>query len=409
MSHSRHDPKRGWDAGMRDNDFVSIVVFKQNEESPISLTQASPVQFVGVEEMRNAFASHQVSYTEPKGVEEGSEIRVVWPSGAAKLPSVVEAVETGWVKLRSIPERKPQSVKLSRKTGRITLLPQVVVGDTVETNQIVASVVPVRTAIPCPPPVSEDYFIDKLSSVSLSERYGAAKSLRYRGYTFAKLALESRMNDSDEDIYVQLEAAAALAAYDDEKGWEFIETKLRSSDITVPLETQLETIIVASEISKPRSEQLLLEILGNPDRNDELRAGAAWALGQFATTASATALAHTFNSSPLEIKTEAARSLLRIAEPQIPYLLELLEHGAPTQRDGLSWVLARTGSFNPADMITEADDDLRRWLSYIVGYGKDQFTREDIDAICKKDPEVYFAASVLWQIVASWIYDLREY
>ena len=46
MSHSLNDPKRAWDAGMRDDDLVSIVVFEQNDDSPINLQQISPVHFI---------------------------------------------------------------------------------------------------------------------------------------------------------------------------------------------------------------------------------------------------------------------------------------------------------------------------------------------------------------------------
>lgn len=411
MSHSLNDPKRAWDAGMRDDDIVSIVVFVQNDDSPIDLKQISPVHFVSVRDMRQAFAARQVAITQPKGVEEGSEIRVVWTCAAANQRSIVSAVEPGRISLTPISEERKQSIQLSRRRreGNITLLPQVNAGDTVEANQIVASVVPVKTKLKCPKAVSEAYFVEKLASVNLSERYAAAKALRYRGYTAAKPVIESRMIDADEDIYVQLEAAAALAAYDDPNGWDFIENKLRSPVMTVPLETQLETVIVASEIPKRRGEQLLIEVLRDSQRDDELRAGAAWALGQFASATSATALVDTFNSSPLEIKVEAARALLRIAEPQIPHLIDLLKNGDPAKRDGLSWVLARTGQFNPSDMVVGADEDLRKWMSYIVGYGKDKFVQSDVEAICKADPEVYFAASVLWQIVASWVNDLREY
>ena len=409
MSHSLNDPKRAWDAGMRDDDLVSIVVFEQNDDSPVDLQQISPIHFVSVKDMRKAFTAGQVSITQPKGVEEGSEIRVMWTCAAANQRSVVFAVESGGISLTPIPEARRQSIQLSRSKGKITLLPHVNAGDTVEVNQIVASVVPVNTNLQCPTPVSEAYFIDKLASVNLSERYAAAKALRYRGYTAAKPVLESRMTDADEDIYVQLEAAAALAAYDEPNGWEFMENKLRSTVMTVPLETQLETVIVASEIPKNRSEQLLIEVLRDSQRDDELRAGAAWALGQFASATSATALVDTFNSSPLEIKVEAARALLRIAEPQIPHLIDLLRNGDPAKRDGLSWVLARTGKFNPSDMVVGADENLRKWMSYVVGYGKDKFVQGDVEAICKADPEVYFAASVLWQIVASWVNDLREY
>lgn len=409
MSHSLNDPKRAWDAGMRDDDIVSIVVFKQDDNSPIDLKQLSPAHFVSVKGMRTAFSARQVSITRPKGFEEGSEIRVVWTCAPANKRSKVLAVEPARIRLASVTEPKPQTIKLSRSRGMITLRPQVKVGDIVEANQIVASVVPVKINLKCPKAISEAYFINKLASVNLSERYAAAKALRYRGYTTAKPVLESRMTDTDEDIYVQLEAAAALAAHDDSTGWEFMENKLRSPVMTVPLETQLETVIVASEIPKRRGEQLLIEVLQDSQRDDELRAGAAWALGQFASATSATALVDSFNASPLEVKVEAARALLRIAEPQIPHLIELLKDGDPDKRDGLSWVLARTGQFNPLDLTVGADENLRKWLSYIVGYGKDKFVQRDVEAICKADPEVYFAASVLWQIVASWINDLREY
>ncbi len=409
MSHSLNDPKRAWDAGMRDNDFVSIVVFEQEDDSPVDLKQVSPVHFASVREMRNAFVAEQVSITKPKGAEEGSEIRVMWVCAAAKQRSKVFAVEPKKISLTPIPEARRRTIQLSRSKGKITLLSQVKVGDIVEANQIVASVVPVNTNLTCPPPVDDAYFINKLASVNLSERYAAAKALRYRGYANAKPVLESRMNDTEEDIYVQLEAAAALAVYDDPSAWEFIESNLRSPVMTVPLETQLETVIVASEIPKERSENILIEVLQDSNRDDELRAGAAWALGQFASATSATALVTTFNSSTLEIKVEAARALLRIAEPQIPHLVDLLKNSEPTKRDGISWALARAGKFNPSDIIAGADDNLRRWISYIVGYGKDNFVQADVEAICKAAPEVYFAASVLWQIVASWVHDLKEY
>lgn len=409
MSHSLKDPKRAWDFGMRDDDLVSIVVFEQNDDVPIDLKQVSPVHFVSVRDMRHAFSTEQVSITKPKGVEEGSEIRVIWTSSAANLKSNVTEVEPGKISLTPIPEARRQTIRLKRNNG-IDLLPQVRVGDTVEAYQIVASVVPVHIQLTCPPSVPETYFIERLTNVNMSERYAAAKALRYRGYSASSEAiLEARMNDSDEDIYVQLEAAAALAAHNYQSGWDFLENKLRSTVMDVPLETQLETVIVTSEIPNERSEQLLIEVLRDADRDDELRAGAAWALGQFTSATSATALVDTFDSSTLYIKVEAARALLRIAEPQIPHLIDLLKSVSHNKRDGISWALARTGNFNPADLVENADENLRKWISYIVGYGKENFDQSDIETICDADPEIYFAASVLWQILTSWVNDLREY
>ncbi len=221
--------------------------------------------------------------------------------------------------------------------------------------------------------------------------------------------METRVSDPEEDIYIQLESAAALAAYDHSKGWDFIRSKLQSPLFTVPLETQLETVIVTSEIPKEQGERLLIEVLKDSERNEELRAGAAWALGQFASANCATALVDTFNLSPLEVKYEAARALLRIAEPQISCLVDILKTTDPSKRDGLSWVLARTGNFNPNDLLNGADDNLRRWTGYIVGFGRDNFVETDIRSISESDPEVYFTATVLWQILASWVNNLTEY
>jgi HEAT repeat protein len=179
--------------------------------------------------------------------------------------------------------------------------------------------------------------------------------------------------------------------------------------LDVPLETQLETLIVASEIPKNRSECLLIEVLRDTSRHEELRAGAAWALGQFVTATTVTALVDTFNSTALDVKSEAARALLKIAEPQITHVVELLKTSDPSRRDGISWALARTGGFAPQDILHNADDNLRRWVSYIVGYGKGRLAETDVHAICETDPEVYFAASVLWQILASWIDGITEF
>jgi hypothetical protein len=309
-----------------------------------------------------------------------------------------------------MPTARRQTVKLNRSEGKILLVPQVKINDIVEQNQIVASVVPVNIKLTCPKSVNEKYFIDRLGSVNLSERYAAAKALRYRGYTAkAQPILENRMNDNDEDIYVQLEAAAALASYNNTKAWNFLENKLRSSVMSVPLETQLETIIVSSEIQSEKSENLLIDVLKDNNRDEELRAGAAWALGQFPTQKTATALVDTFDLTALDIKIEAARALLRIGEPQKNHLVSLLKSITPNKRDGLSWALARIGNFDPNRLIKNADDDLRKWISYIMGYGKDNFDQTYIENICKSDPEVYFAASVLWQILKSWVNELREY
>jgi len=410
MSHSLNDPKRSWDFGMRDDDIVSIVEFEQNE-SPIEVKQISPVHFVSVRDMRTAFSKKCIDISKPKGFEEGSEIRVIWPSAYSNYESHITEMSPDKIKMEpNTSSGKKQSVLLSRKKGKFTLVPCVQKNDNIQANQIVASVVPVSLDLICPKKVNEQYFIEKLDNVNLTERYAAAKALRHKPYSpEAEKTLLERLNDNDEDIYVKLEAAATLAVSDVSSAWDFIGSRLFSPAMTIPLETQLETIIVISELSVNKSEQLLINILQDKNRDTELRAGAAWALGQFSTKTTAQALVNTFDLNNLEIKYEAAKALLRIGDEQKKYLLSLIKSIPENKRDGISWVLARIGNFDPNLLLTSADENLRKWLSYILGYGKDMLNETYIDEICHSDPQVYFAASVLWQILNSWIYNIPEY
>jgi HEAT repeat protein len=403
MSHSKSDPNRAWDAGMRADDFVVVVLCEQASESIVDWQPASPLHFIRVDAMRAAYNRGAVKVTAPKGVEEGSEIRVIWPSVAAHDTSVVSDVTATAIKLSPVSEGRPQRCVLARSTP---LIPLCQIGETVSRNQVVAAVVPAVLDLTCPADVGEPYFVDKLSSAALSERYAAAKALRFRGHTSAVLALSSRIADDVEDIYVKLEAAAALAAHGFNNGWDYLELSL-SSDYA---QVQLETIIVLSEISSPRSQALLIGALADSSRQEEIRAGAAWALGEFRTDDAARALADTFDHTSLDIKVEAARALLRIAPDRIPLLLALIRSSPESSRDGLAWVLAKTGTFDPAEIVLgPTDDNLRRWAGYVLGYGRGRFLDASVEAVCHDDPEVYFAASVLWQLLSSWIHDLKEY
>ncbi len=114
-----------------------------------------------------------------------------------------------------------------------------------------------------------------------------------------------------------------------------------------------------------------------------------------------------FNSTSAEIKIEAARALLKIAPSQVELLVKTLQSVDPTKRDGIAWALAKAGGFDISQLLSNQDDqDLRRWVSYVAGYGKARFPEEQINRLFELDAEVHFAASVLWQLLSSWIYEL---
>lgn len=404
MSHSLKDPNRAWDAGMKSDDFISFIKFEKANESPINWVMASPIHFIRVRDMRDSFDRNLIRITKPKGVEEGSEIRVIWPSTTANEDAVVTEIDEKYIKLSYILKKGQQRCQLTRKN--FSLSAQCKVGEHVKKNQIIASTVPILFNPPCQKTVDESYFQEALNSVSLSDRYASAKALRFRGYKESTNRLHERMVDPAENIYVQLEAAAALAAYENNDGWDFLTKSLNSSYLNV----QLETVIVISEIKNKKSEKLLMDVLTDTMRDSEIRAGAAWALGNFVTHAAVLSLIDTFNTTNQDIKIEAARALLKIAPSQVSFIEDLFINIDNEKRDGIAWTLAHSDGIDLFPISGEkVDDSLRLWSSYIAGYGKDHLTEEQLSQLCKNDPEVYFAASVLWQILSSWINDLREY
>lgn len=404
MSHSLKDPHRAWDAGMRSDDLAAFFLCVRADNTPVNWKTASPIHFIKIEELRIAYDKGHIQITKPKGVEEGSEIRVIWPCATAHEDAFVTEISMKSIKLTYLDGSGHQRCSLMRRG--FSLLAQCQVGEKVSKNQIIASTVPISLDPVCETDVDEQFFIERLQSASLSERYAAAKALRFRGDKGYAEKLHERMVDPAEDIYVQLESAAALAIHEDLRGWSFLLQAANHPYLTV----QLETVIVLSEIPLKQSEQLLINILKNPDFDSDVRAGAAWGLSEFRTQEAAQALIDVFNLANLEIKIEAARALLKITPPQIEYLTDALKTIDPDKRDGIAWALARNGGFDINDLLTnEADDNLRKWISYIAGYGKNQFTEEQISALCRNDPEIYFTACVLWQVLDSWIYNLGEY
>ena len=55
------------------------------------------------------------------------------------------------------------------------------------------------------------------------------------------------------------------------------------------------------------------------------------------------------------------------------------------------------------------DDDARGWVAFIVGSQPPGDFAARIEPLRETDPEVYFAVTVLWQVMNSWVYGLEEY
>jgi HEAT repeat protein len=404
MSHSLADPERGWDKGLTDHDVVAISICKRFGEKPIDWQAESLIQYVSVRELRNAFTEKRVIIERPKGAGEGFELRVTWPSVIASGEGTVIEVTPLRLKFKRKTNSRTISLSLSRKG--ISLQPLVKQGDTITTGQIVASVIYVSSDLPCQADAITETFLEMLASPSVTDRYTAAKALSYfKDNTVSEILME-HMYNTREHIYVRLESAAGLARLGQSDGMDFIKYILQDEY----LEHRLEGIIILGEIHLPESQKILTTALLDKQQHPEISAGAAWALGELRKPDSVDALIQTFTELAEPIRIEAVRALRKISEIETTNIISRLPSSNEDQRAGIAWAVSRSGRFVPDDLLrVMVDDDARRWAAYILGMQDRESFIGKIEALRNYDSEVYFAVTVLWKILGSWVYNLEEY
>ncbi len=404
MSHSTSNQERGWDFGLEDNDMVALVHCQKSGAGPLDWNASSLVQYIPVKSLREAWRSKKVVLQRPKGAQEGFEIRASWPSAIAKAAGTVEELNTEVIKYRKMDDNRSASVRLKRKG--VVLKPIATKGAAVQRNQIIASVVSVTDRFPCTGGAEGKTYLSMLKSASLSDRYTAAKALGRFDSPKSTEALVERVEDPKEHIYVRVDAAAGLLKRGHQVGRKFLAETLRDSY----LENRLEAAIVLSEVGTPEAALLLIETLNDQEQHPEIRAGAAWSLGELGAREALPVLVHSFNALEMRIRIEAARALAKLGSKYLDQVIEALPKATPEERPGVAWALSKTAKFKISQLLPSlAGEDARHWVAYVIGTQDRERMLPDIELLAARDPQVYFAVTVLWKIIASWVYDLEEY
>ncbi len=405
MSHSTSDSARGWDAGLNDNDYIAMVVRKKSGQSAISWIAEPLVQYVKVADLRAAYAKGRVTSERPKGSQEGFESRLTWPAAVASAAGTIVGVTTDRIQYKRKPDSRTITLNLSKK-GTL-LAPLVAAGARTEKDEILASVVPVYRSLPIRV-VPRGHYEALIHSSSLTDRFTAVKAMSHMKSDVAETRLRDRLHDENEHVYVRMEAAASLVRLGITDGLQFIRAILQSEYS----EHRLEAVIILGELPGADSERVLLGVLRDLSQRAEIRAGVAWALGELGRKKSIPALVAAFEASELSIREEAARSLRKICDRYHETVLGSFRDASDTTRPGVAWALARAGTTTPSDLLegwAPANLDRRQWSAWILGQSAaDRFVME-IESLRRVDSEVYFAATVLWKILASWVHDLKEY
>lgn len=405
MSHSSADEARGWDFGLKDEDYVAFVVCEKNGEEPIDWIADDNVQYIKVFYLRQALNEKKVIQEKPKGVQEGFEIRLTWPCSIATSDGKVLEISNR-LRYKRLSDNYTISLALTKKG--IGLTPCVSKGQPIKRYQILASVSPVSQIIPERKIELENYYRTLLSSASISDRYGAAKAYSFLDHQFEIAPLVDRIKNSAEHIYVKLEAASALARTGSPLGYNFIKSVLVSDY----LEHRLEAVIILGELPFEQSAKLLIQVLSDDNQHEEIRSGAAWALGELNFESSISSLVSVFNEVSLPIRIEAARSLKRMCTSHLDKILDHFKNASEKERPGISWALGKHEQWNISKLLDRIDQknlDMRQWGAYIIGSSDQNRIINDIEELKRIDPQLYFAVTVLWKITLSWIYQLKEY
>lgn len=400
MSHSSSDPDRGWDFGMKETDYVAIVICEKNGSEPVDWIADNLVQFISIKALREAEKEQKVIFVKPKGAEEGFEARINWPACiATSKGEIIEIDKT--IKYRT-EEGRIKWVGLTKGGKRLSLL--VKIGDKVQPNQILASVVNISQTIP-DTIVNSNFFLANLSSLILSERYAAAKALSYFNEKKVISSLLNKLTDKDEHIYVKLEVAASLCRLGAD-GYTFIRECLKDTY----LQNILEAVIVLAEIKTDTANKILCNVLLDESFDPEIRAGAAWGLGEQQNKSALTSLIASFNSIDKNVKIEAARALGKLTSNYSNEILSAFNIATPNEMPGIAWALTKSNSINIYHFLDNLNSlEARQWISYIIGMQGEEKYISEIERLKNKDPEVYFAVTLLWKITTSWINGLKEY
>lgn len=404
MSHSISTPERGWDFGLEDDDYIALVKCVKGGERPTDWVAEDPVQYVEVGSMRAAYDKNLAFAEKPKGATEGFEIRVTWPSSLASDHGEVTLVNSQKIQYRGSTSGRIVTLLLSKRGT--TLEPRVRVGETVRKNQIVASVVPVVQRFNCGKTTSTEYYLGMLDSTSLSDRYVSAKALAHFTSDAAADALAKTVRNEREHIYVRLEAASSLLKMGHTEYLNFFKGLLSDQY----LENRLECVIVLGEIDSDKSCDFLIGTLLDSNQHPEIRAGAAWSLGELKNKKATEALVKVFNEVEKTIREEAARALMRFGDLYSKDIISLIPKSTEEERAGIAWALSKSGRFEIRDLIPSmSDDEARKWIAWIIGTQDQAKYISQIEQLKRKDQEVYFAVTVLWKILSSWIAELDIY
>jgi hypothetical protein len=419
MSHSFTDAARSWDFGMVETDCIAFPVCEAADEQFWSAGRLGPLssywhernwvrwRIVGQINYFSVSAFRAVSHGKQmtKGVTEGSETTIAWSATFSTREGSVERIDGRRVLIR-------RAADGHRYTWNIPTGQQILVSpaETVENNQIIASAIRTlsRPELTCRGGMPPGHIEGLLRSRERTQRFTGVKLARLNRELACREAIEELARDSEEDVYIRLEAVAYLASVGGESSRELFYPYLTSPDP----QTQLEAVIALGETASPGVVALLSELLDDETQPYFLRSAAAWSLGRIGGSEATCRLIAAFADVSQNIREEALEGITALGGSAIPVLLASLSDADPGIAAGCAEALRQQQPL-PSETLEVLVGELRvpdpsTWTVWLLGNLPRDQVAAAIAEFQDSTPHLHYAISLLWSFVESWIARLWE-
>ena len=419
MSHSPTDAERAWDFGMVDGDWIAFPVCQAVDEenwsvgglngevsywrqkSWVKWQAAGTINYFTVAAFRSAL--HTRSRT--KGVDEGSENVIAWDATFSTREGTVERVShapgaNGKVRIRRASDGHCYTWTI-RDNQRIV----VTVGDDVGLHQVIASTVdPLsHSSLSCSGSLPARHIDKLLASRERTQRFTGLKLARLKADNAYCHEATDLAADTEEDVYVRLEAVSYLNAVGGESARTLFDPYFSSGDE----QTQLEAVIALGEARTAEALAMLCDVLADDTRPYFLRSAAAWALAQTRTKRATKCLVKAFADVDRSLREEALEGLVSIGKAALPALMKGLHDADEKIAAGSAEALRRTvvlSSRTIKELVAElSSPHPERWAVWLVGHLPRELFATEIAQLQQQKPELHYAICLLWSFVDSWI------
>ena len=356
LSHS-DTPGREWDAGgMRDNDLFAFLVADINQDPPY----CGPPIYFATGALRASIA--QAKRSAPKAASEGSEVTLTWPCWVpAKRGRFVHVDYEGRIVFEGEDGRVQRYWQWRNWAG-----PRFVYSKPTEFFQgdekVLAGVVEQESSPVC----SGDSWdlMAALHSSDTVQRYAAVKAAGALQHGGLVDVLSEVAEDGLEDWRIRLEAQIALARVEPEPWITQIMELVNNPD--AKSDQQMEAILAVSELPADAAAHALAEIAAHLDLPGELRAAAAWGVGQGAARNPELLLDRIVDPEPL-VALHAISAVDELSSDLQRTLVDWMAGGDAVRASAAAQLLQRHGCVDSLLDACQSGGNTRLWALRALG------------------------------------------